>query len=118
MMDMGYPVYLIDLLAKHYRKQLAKVKMAGALSEWLKIVLRKESDKVVSFLRTGSASKSHFRAKKVQSPFEMGPEMAVSGENGGPNFRYWLRNPQKALPSAEPGRLTYFASKSVRASRW
>jgi len=26
MMDMGYPLHLIDLLAKLYRKQLAKVK--------------------------------------------------------------------------------------------
>jgi len=29
MMEMGYPVHLIDLLAKLYRKQLAKVKVAG-----------------------------------------------------------------------------------------
>jgi len=28
MMDMGYPLHLIDLLAKLYRKQLAKVKVA------------------------------------------------------------------------------------------
>ena len=34
MMDMGYPVHLIDLLAKLYWKQLAKVKVAGTLSEW------------------------------------------------------------------------------------
>jgi len=27
MMDMGYPLHLIDLLAKLYRKQLAKVKV-------------------------------------------------------------------------------------------
>jgi len=33
-MDMGYPLHLIDLLAKLYRKQLAKVKVAGKLSEW------------------------------------------------------------------------------------
>ena len=32
-MDMGYPLYLIDLLAKLYRKQLAKVKVVGTLSE-------------------------------------------------------------------------------------
>jgi len=43
--DMGYPLHLIDLLAKLYRKQLA---VAGTLSGF---VLRKESDKVVSFLR-------------------------------------------------------------------
>jgi len=34
MMDIAYPVHLIDLLAKLYRKQLAKVKVAGTLSEW------------------------------------------------------------------------------------
>jgi len=28
MMDMGYPLHLIDLLAKLYRKQLAKVKVS------------------------------------------------------------------------------------------
>jgi len=32
MMDMGYPLHLIDLLAKLYKKQLAKVKVAGTLS--------------------------------------------------------------------------------------
>jgi len=33
-MDMAYPLHLIDLLAKLYRKQLAKVKVVGTLSEW------------------------------------------------------------------------------------
>ena len=33
MMDMGYPLHLIDLLAKLFEKQLAKVKVAGTLSE-------------------------------------------------------------------------------------
>ena len=37
MMDMGYPLPLIDLLAKLYRKQLAKVKVAGTLSEWFHV---------------------------------------------------------------------------------
>jgi len=37
MMDMGYPLHLIDLLAKLYRKQLAKVKVAGILSEWFPV---------------------------------------------------------------------------------
>jgi len=36
-MDMGYPLHLIDLLAKLYRKQLAKVKVAGTLSEWFRV---------------------------------------------------------------------------------
>ena len=33
MMDMGYPLHLIDLLAKLYSKQLAKVKVSGTLSK-------------------------------------------------------------------------------------
>jgi len=37
MMDMGHPLHLIDLLAKLYRKQLAKVKVAGTLSEWFRV---------------------------------------------------------------------------------
>jgi len=32
-MDMRYPLHLIDLLAKLYRKQLTKVKVVGKLSE-------------------------------------------------------------------------------------
>ena len=38
--------------------------------------------------------------------------LGVFGGNGGRNLRFWFRNPQKALPCAEPRRLTYFASKS------
>ena len=34
---MGYPIHLIDLLAKLYKKQLAKVKVAGTLSEWFRV---------------------------------------------------------------------------------
>ena len=37
MMDVGYPLHLIDVLAKLYRKQLAKVKVAGTLSEWFRV---------------------------------------------------------------------------------
>ena len=37
MMDMGYSLHLIDLLAKLYRKQLANVKVAGTLSEWFRV---------------------------------------------------------------------------------
>ena len=37
MRDMGYPLHLIDLLAKLYRKQLAEVKVAGTLSEWFRV---------------------------------------------------------------------------------
>ena len=36
MMDMGYPIHLIDLLAKLCRK-LAKVKVAGTLSAWFRV---------------------------------------------------------------------------------
>ena len=50
-------------------------------------------------------------------PSKWGPKMAVLGENGGRNLRFWFRDPQNALPCAEPRRLTYFASKSVHASR-
>jgi len=54
MMDMGYPIHLIDLLAKLYKKQLAQVKVAATLSEWFR--LKKESNNVVSFLLTCSTS--------------------------------------------------------------
>ena len=37
MMDMAYPLHLIDLLAKLYRKQLAKVRVAGTPSEWFPV---------------------------------------------------------------------------------
>ena len=55
MMDMGYPLHLIDLLAKLCRKQLAKVKVAGTHCQ-NGFVLRNGSDKVVSSLRTCSTS--------------------------------------------------------------
>ena len=37
MMAMGYHLHLTDLLAKLYRKQLAKVKVAGTLLEWFRV---------------------------------------------------------------------------------
>jgi len=37
-MDMGYPLHLFNLLAKLYRKQLAKCKVVGTLSEWFHIM--------------------------------------------------------------------------------
>jgi len=40
MMDMGYSLHLTDLLAKLYRKQLAKVEIMETLSEWLHIKKR------------------------------------------------------------------------------
>jgi len=36
-MYMGCPLLLIDLLAKLYKKQLAKVKVAGTQSEWFRV---------------------------------------------------------------------------------
>jgi len=36
-MDIGYPLRFIDLLAKLYRKQLAKVKVAWTPSEWFPV---------------------------------------------------------------------------------
>ena len=36
MMDMRYPLDLIDLLAERYRKQQDKVNVAGTLSEWFR----------------------------------------------------------------------------------
>ena len=41
----------------------------------------------------------------------MGPKMAVLGENGDRNLRLWFRDPQKALPCAEPRRLRFFFVK-------
>ena len=36
-MDLGYPLHLVVLLAIVCRKQLAKVKVAGTLSEWFRV---------------------------------------------------------------------------------
>jgi len=60
---------------------------------------------------------TRFSGEKIPSPVEMGPKMAVFGENGGRNLRFWFRDPQKALPCTEQRRLTSFASKSMLASR-
>jgi len=48
MMDMGYPLHLIDLPAKLYRKQLANVKVAGTLSEWFRVKKGVRQDCVLS----------------------------------------------------------------------
>ena len=58
-----------------------------------------------------------FSGEKKFCPVEILLKNGGFEENGGPNIRYWFRDPQKALPCAEPRRLTYFASKSVRESR-
>ena len=44
-------------------------------------------------------------------------EMRPKNGGLGGNLRFWFRDPQKALLCAEPRRLTYFAWKSVHASR-
>jgi len=36
-MDLEYPLHLIDLLVKLYRKQLAKVTVVGTLSELFRV---------------------------------------------------------------------------------
>ena len=41
-----------------------------------------------------------FSGEKILSPVEMGPKMALFGENGGRNLRFCFRDPQKALPCA------------------
>ena len=48
MMDMGYPLHLIDLLAKLFKKQFAEVKVAGTLSEWLRVKKGVRQDCVLS----------------------------------------------------------------------
>ena len=58
-----------------------------------------------------------FSGEKIKAASKWGPKMAVFGENKGRNLGFWFRDTQKALSSAEPRRLTYFASKSVHASR-
>jgi len=44
------------------------------------------------------------------------PQMAVFEAKRGVKLNFWFCDPQKASPCAEPRLLTYFASKSVRAS--
>jgi len=51
---------------------------------------------------------------KKNCPVEMGPKMAVFGENGKIVFETLSF---VSLPCAESRRLTYFVPKSVRASR-
>jgi len=57
-----------------------------------------------------------FLAEKILNPVEMGPKNGVFWESGCLSLRFWFLCPQKVLPCAEPRRLTYFASKSVRVS--
>jgi len=57
-----------------------------------------------------------FSGEKIQSR-QNGPNMAVFWGKWGSKPEILVSRPQKALPCAEPRRLTYFASKSVRASQ-
>jgi len=58
-----------------------------------------------------------YSGKKILlSPVKMGPKSDGFWRKLGPNRRYCFRDPKKALPGAEPRRLTYFASKSVFTS--
>ena len=43
----------------------------------------------------------------------MVPTMALIRGNGGLNITYYVRDPEKAHPCAEPRVLAYFASKSI-----
>jgi len=60
----------------------------------------------------GRLLSSRFRAKKILGPVEMVPKIAVSGEMGSKPYVFVSR-PTKGTSL----RGTYFASKSVRASR-
>ena len=58
-----------------------------------------------------------FSGENIQCPVEMGPNSGGFGVNGVETLDFGFATPQKALPCAEPRRLTYFASQSVHASR-
>ena len=47
-MNIVYPLNLIDLLAKLYRKQLAKINVARTLSEWFHVKKRVRQGCVLS----------------------------------------------------------------------
>jgi len=49
-------------------------------------------------------------------PVEKGPQNGGFWGKRGEKLNFWFYDPQKARPCAEPRLLTYFASKSVRAS--
>jgi len=57
-----------------------------------------------------------FSGERIKSR-QNGAQNVGFGGNGGLSLWYWFRDPQKALACEEPRRLTYYASKSVRASR-
>ena len=57
-----------------------------------------------------------FSSENFEVPSKTGPKMAVFEEKRGVKLNFWFCDPQRARPCAEPRLLTYFASKSVRAS--
>ena len=57
-----------------------------------------------------------FSAEHFKVPSKSGPKMAIFGESGGVDVKFWLCDPKKAHPCAEPRLLTYFALMSVAAS--
>jgi len=54
---------------------------------------------------------------KFLSTAKKGPQNGGFGGKKGLKLNFWFCNPQKAHPCREPRLLTYFASKSVWASR-
>ena len=58
-----------------------------------------------------------FSVENFQSRQNLAQKMAVFPESRGVIVKFLSSNPQKAHPCAEPRRLTYYAWKSVQASR-
>jgi len=55
-----------------------------------------------------------FLGENFLSPVKNGPKMALIRGNGGLNIRFYVSDPEKAYPCAEPRVLAYFASKSAQ----
>jgi len=70
-----------------------------------------------SLLSSRSMLKPFLDEKNSKSRRNVAHAWRFFWENGGGNVSFWVCDPQKSLPCAEPRRLTYFASKSVHASR-
>ena len=83
MMDMECPLCLIDLLAKLYVKQLAKVKVAGTLSEWFGVKKGVRQGCVLSPYLLNILAEMVMR--KTLNGFQVGLQI---GGRIGTNFRY------------------------------
>jgi len=57
-----------------------------------------------------------YSAENFKVSSKSGPKMAIFGEKGGVDVKFWFCNPKKAHPCAEPRLLTYFALMSVLAA--